>query len=409
MKILYVLQQSIYDSNGKWISADSNINMFAGIVSKILEIKPDWEFFVLIGLPFKDIKKPTEILNHKNVHYIENNYPVSSVLSRYHFDVNNFVKLFKEVKPDVIWNNIPSLTRNWRAIIEESKNSSNVKNPLLINCNYWIDTLQEPKVFDERTSYGIRQIDGALAADLVPFTCNSTKEIFLEEVKLRLGDFYYKKILEKSTIWDFGFSSDELLQNYSNKKFDKVTIVFPNRLSGINYTHHKEFIEAVNELYVERQDFQVIFTNPSQKISWETLRKNVLPLTILKTSNLTRKEYVNLLWSSDIVVNLFDKERYGGCANVEAIFCKCLPIMTRYGEYKRRAAKAYKYFIDLPISPAKIKQKLNLAIDEIKHNGNEASAFKNVMLQEVLNSSFEIVNSKVVKDIEDSLLMACSN
>lgn len=403
------MQQSIYDTQKKWISADSNINMFAGIVSSILELRPNWKFCVLIGVPFKDIENPNQILNHKNVGYIKNDYPVSSVLSRYHFDANKAAKLLDSIRPDVIWNNIPSITRNWRAVMSELESSLCLR-PLLINCNYWIDTKTEPKVADDRVAYGLRQIDGALAADLVPFTCESTKEIFLREVFFESGLSNQRRVRGNSTIWDFGFSTKEMDKYFVGRRFKKITIIFPNRLSRINYTHHKEFIEAVNSLYKERKDFQVIFTNPSHKISWQWLHENVASLKIIANHILNRKEYVELLWKSDIVVSLYDKERYGGCANVEAIYCDCLPVMTRYGEYETRASKSYPFFVELPLTANKIKDKLNDAIDFVKSckiQIKDWTIIESDLKQRIKKSSYEQVVPIVIEDIERGYQHVC--
>lgn len=396
MKIFYVMQQSIYDNNGNWISADSNINMYAGIVEELLE-RTDWEFYVLIGTPFKDIDSPDEILESDRIHYIDNDYPVSSVLSRYHFDMHKMKDLISDIQPDVIWNNMPSITRNFQALIDKLNLDTKV-----INCNYWIDApnIGEGKIDDEKVEYAMRQIDGAIASDLLPFTCESTREIFMKEINQTLNQNYEDKLRDKSTIWDFGFSIKELEEYRTDESFDKITVLFANRLSGINYTHHLEFIEAVNKLYEYRKDFQVIFTNPSQKVSWDKLIKDVDPLKVISEDALSREEYVKLLWKSDIIVNLFDKERYGGCANTEGIYCDCIPVMNYYGEYKTRATEDYPYFIDLPLTVDKLRKRINGAINLIKGNDNPLEIKKKWKLRKkTMKSSYEFISKRVIKDI----------
>lgn len=377
------MQQSIFNNNGFWISADSNINMYAGIVGELLK-KTDWEFDVLIGFPFADINNPNEILKDKRIKYIRNKYPVDAILSRYYFDVDDFKMILVESKPEVIWNNISEITRNIKAVCKNLK----LEIPI-INCNYWIDApwIDEGKV-DYLVSYVFRQIDGALTADLVPFTCENVREAFFMNMETSLDSGFIDMIKSKSTIWNFGFSKTEMLKYWTSNKFNKKTILFPNRLSGINYTHHLEFIEVVNKLYEYRQDFQVVFTNPSQKIDWQFLKDKVKALYIVKESSLNRKEYIELLWMSDIVVNLYDIERYGGCANIEAIFCDCLPVMTKYGEYIKRTPKNYKYFIDLPITIDKIFKVLYRALDN-----------KETFNFNIEESAYETVSELVIQDI----------
>jgi len=388
MKVMYIIQQSIYDKQRRWISADSNTNMYVGIVGELIK-HVDWKFDVLVGNNFRDINSMEDLLKDDKIKYINNPYPVDSVMSRYTFNFEWYVDILNKVKPDIIWNNISEISRNLYSLTKYLE-----INCKIISCNYWIDApaINEGKVPDKRQSYALRQIDGALAADLVPFTCESTRNIFICNMQetLTRGDTV-NEVKNKSTIWDFGFSKYELEKYRIDNNFDKITILFPNRLSGINYTHHEEFIEAVNDLYNERKDFQVIFTNPTQKISWEFLKNNVNPLFIYSEDILSRKKYIELLWTSDIVVNLYDIERYGGCCNVEAMYCNCIPVMTKYGEYKMRVSSDYPLFVELPVTSKKIKNVLNKALD----------IYKNIELDKSLidKSSYEESYKVVCNDI----------
>jgi hypothetical protein len=111
MNILYVMQQSIYNNEGKWISADSNINMGIGIFTELLE-KTDWNIYVLIGQlsDFADIKSYDELLKHDRLHFIEYPFPVDAFMNRQNFDVKAWDKMFKSIpQPDIVWNNISEL------------------------------------------------------------------------------------------------------------------------------------------------------------------------------------------------------------------------------------------------------------------------------------------------------------
>jgi len=79
MNILYILQQSIYNKNKKWISSDSNIQMMRGILSELIE-KTDWNFYVLIAEleNFADIKDYKEIFDNERVHFIPYKFPVDA-------------------------------------------------------------------------------------------------------------------------------------------------------------------------------------------------------------------------------------------------------------------------------------------------------------------------------------------
>jgi len=178
-------------------------------------------------------------------------------------------------------------------------------------------------------------------------------------------------------------------------RFDKKTILFPNRLSLINYTHHKEFIQAVNSLYEKRKDFQVIFTNPSHKVSWEELQSSVKPLHITQVSPLDRGQYCRLLWMSDIIVSLYTIERYGGCANVEGIYCGLYPVMTNFGEYKGRVKPNFP-LVDLDLN--NLESIINTALDNCQVESDEERHSRSDFVYRT--SSYEVVSDVVIRDIK---------
>ena len=402
MNILYILQQSIYNNENKWISADSNINMLVGILTEIVE-KINWTVYILIAplKDFADIKSYDNIFKHKNVIFIPYTYPIDAFTIRQHFNIIEFDSIFKELpKIDIVWNNIIELSRNIKTyLFQKSKETK------LISCCYWMDTpeINEAKVATE-ISYQYRQFDGYECSDLCIFTCKSTKEAFFNNAKLVFKSNKINQIKKKSFIWDFGFSKKEADTYKLEEKFEKKTILFLNRLSGINYTHHIEFIEAVNKLYEKRKDFQVIFTNPSGKYSIDELKELVKPLYIYKEGSLNRQEYFELLWKADISFHGFILERMGGCSQVESLYCNNITIMPMVFEYARRGGKKYPYYInhdgDSPIVDS-IVQKLNYALDSLDYiNTNE---FKEIKIRNN-QGAFEYISDKVIKDIEGLFL-----
>ena len=187
-------------------------------------------------------------------------------------------------------------------------------------------------------SYDWRQFDGFECSDWATFTCNSTKEAFIENSKHKFVDKYIQSVLNKSSVWDFGYSKKEADEYYSTP-IDKVPnprILFLNRLSGINYSHHEEFFEVIRDIWKERQDFEVVFTNPSRKISFEEIAEKCPAYVPYKDNKpLSRKEYWNLLYSGDMSVHLFTIERYSGCALRESIAAGNIPIVAQCYEQER--------------------------------------------------------------------------
>jgi hypothetical protein len=235
---------------------------------------------------------------------------------------------------DLIINNITEISRNIRSIIEINK----LKTKLITQC-FWLDCpeIGEAKV-PTNMSYDWRQFDGFECSDWATFTCNSTKEAFIENSKHKFVDKYIQSVLNKSSVWDFGYSKKEADEYYSTP-IDKVSnprILFLNRLSGINYSHHEEFFEVIRDIWKERQDFEVVFTNPSRKISFEEIAEKCPAYVPYKDNKpLNRREYWNLLYSGDMSVHLFTIERYSGCALRESIAAGNIPIVAQCYEQER--------------------------------------------------------------------------
>ena len=119
-------------------------------------------------------------------------------------------------------------------------------------------------------------------------------------------------------------------------KVPNARLLFLNRLSGINYSHHEEFFEAIRDIWEERQDFEVVFTNPSRKISFEEIAEKCPAYVPYKDNKpLSRKEYWDLLYSGDVSIHLFTIERYSGCALRESIAAGNIPVVAQCYEQER--------------------------------------------------------------------------
>ncbi len=391
MNILIFLQQSVYTNEGKWTTADSNIQMHLGLIRNVLKIREDVNFYVVIS-PFEDfyggISLKDDLIDDPRVVFITRPVPVNAFYGRIHFDISWFEKVMTVdflKKIHVIINNEPCLTRNIKTYLH----FKNVSIPIVTQ-NFWMDcpTINEEKI-DKNISYDWRQMDGVECSELAAFTCESTGYAFHVNCRNRL----LGNVVRNQTIWDMGFDADELLKK-SYPKFDRKTILFPNRMSSINYTHHLEFIEAIKLLSKMRDDFDVVFCNPSGKIEWQWLKDNVPNLRVLTEKILTRAEYIELLWRSHVGVSLYTIERYGGCANVEMLFCGMKVVMPCVFEYDLRGGRDYPFFISDSIIPTGIANRLNEALDS---DYDMSSVSKRVYDM----SSYQVVAQKVMSDLDE--------
>jgi hypothetical protein len=168
-------------------------------------------------------------------------------------------------------------------------------------------------------------------------------------------------------------------------------------MSGINYTHHFEFIKAIDILYEKRKDFQVVFCNPSNKVEWSWIKNNVKALKIMKEYPLTRQEYIELLWKGDISVHLYTIERYSGCCLRESIYCNNLIIAPNIYEQAKILGGSYNFYCNNECIPENIANKLNELLDD--YNGFYESRIHSEIKERNLNSSYEISCIRVEKDL----------
>lgn len=403
MNILMVLQQSVYNNKGQWMSLDSNIMMMRGILNQLIKLRPHWRFYVLIApiSDFANITSYTELIDHPNVEFMPYHFPVDAFLNRQHFNVDSFGAVFEELEArgiyaDVVWNNLTEISRNIKTYLHYTKRSAK-----LVTCCYWLDTpeISSPKV-DQRISYDWRQVDGFECSDLAVFTCESTKVAFVANASKKFSSTVVNNIMAKSVVWDFGFSSAELdtEERHSPRLLPsdgKQSILFLNRMSGINYTHHLEFISAIQKLARERDDFRVVVANPSQKIDWGWLKQNIPNLYVIGERPLTRQEYIQLLWEGCISVHLYLDEMYGGCAHRESLYCGNIIVAPKVHEYRRIHGESYPFYVRSDFSNLADIMFMALgvpAMDTIPDYQN--------MIARNLGSAFEIVGPEVATALE---------
>lgn len=390
--ILYVLQQSIYNSNGKWLTGDSNINMALDLFNEMNNVGSNYRFIVLIAPldDFANLDSYSQLYDKNNVVFVPYKFPVNAITNRFNFDTEEFARVYKRIEHDygnisILWNNIPCLTRNMKTTLKHLNS-----NPKIITCNYWLDApeIDQGKV-DVDISYDWRQFDGFECSDLCIFTCYSTYKAWVTNARYKFNQKYIDSILSKFDIWDFGYSEKKVRAYDTKNSFATPTILFLNRLSGINYTNHEAFINSVNELWEERQDFQVFFTNPSNKVSTQWLKDNVKAYKPLYETPLTRSQYFELLQKSHISCHLFYIELYGGCASRESIASNNLVIAPNINEYSRILGRDYEFYTNL----YDLKYVLSKAIDKVKDgfvqnkeilNRNKKSSFEYVVSNDVI-------------------------
>lgn len=383
--IFWQLQLSNYNNEGNYmLEGDSNFNLGMMRIRKLLERNPEWKFYVTVPSPHqiehskskkKEFKESRDI--PEQVKLITVSHTDHAVKNRYHFDFNEIEKnlRFENKKNpldsvDLLVINDPVMTKHWKVMFDRTFDI----NPPVITLNHFADTPSHPKV-PEKYSYWFRQLEAAHDSDLHVLHCLSEMKRFLANATNDLSKERMKKISGTTTYWENGFSAQEINQAKEIKEVKaevsdkRTTIVFPCRLSSTNYTNWEKFIKAAEHLYShERNDFEVIVTDPSQNAELEKFNNEHMSVRKIKRGLLTRNEYITLLKEADIVASLYQDDTYGGIAWREAIYAGCAPLSPMVNEYKRHfdaVSWPEEYTVDEPGDVTSIKQAMNKLLSSI--------------------------------------------
>lgn len=358
MNILYIPQLSMYNKKTKKYipEADGNINMMRNFINEWHKYRKEDNFYILLPsqlyMPYDNCTIFNDNYNKFILYYEE--YVISARINRYNFPMNELIRIYSTLKPDLIINDIPELSRN---IIAMAEVEFNHKPKVISNIRH----IDEPSIEKNRYDYFWRLIDGIECSDMCTILSQSMKEMLYDEMKYYLNPNKIDDLIEKIEVFEPSVSMEELLNIELQiiSKQEKI-ITFPGRLSKgeENRTNWDKFIDAIHTLRYNRTDFEVYLTDPNNGTDW-------IPGGFIKTIKKDRKEFINLLHKTDIIVSLMDIQGFGGISIREALICGCMPIIPYKHEYKRMQDKTYPGFIHGDITVEKIVEKLNWALDNI--------------------------------------------
>ena len=243
--ILNLLQLSVVDDKKNIFknTRDSNwryaINLVKSIRTNLSDIKCNFVFLIP-----ENIENIGELARN-NIDYIYIPYSIDVFGTRFNFDFDKMCDIIKKVKPDFIFNNIPSLSRNIKAVIHQSNSKSK-----LLTFMHWLDTVNDRKV-PKNISYMYRQIESAICSDLYIFNSNFAIKEFLDNSKKivneKIIDSFKNKLIKMPPIIDEGMFKKLYVDRH--KVF---TFFFNHRLSRLkqyqeSYTDFFDLIDNITK------------------------------------------------------------------------------------------------------------------------------------------------------------------
>jgi hypothetical protein len=193
------------------------------------------------------------------------------------------------------------------------------------------------------------------AADLVVFLAGNLLRFAQQRIS-QLALWNYQEI--KWTLWPMVYDRRPIVFREPSWPA-KVDLLFVQRCSASNYTHHREFIEAIKILRIEQSwQGRVVFTDPTGYLEQQGRHElNGLDLAALNIEYAhcqSRDAYYKLLGDSKVAVAMMTDDLHGGVAIREAIASGCIPVLLdqpAYREMLRPYDTSWPWFVQHTLSP----------------------------------------------------------
>jgi len=344
-RLLIQTQLSNYDDLGVYIlENDSGWNMCVNRALEMLKLDSTLKIDILVP-KYDQVKTLPEELTQKysdfdRVTFLQQQLTDHAIKTRFDFKYDDLEDLLQSHAREYThtYLNDPCLMTNYKTLFYKSFNCE----PKMITHNHFVDYPEERKV-PKQVEYFWRHIEAAVRSDFNFWQCQSSMLGFFESLEKYVSSSVLNCIKSKSEEWNDGYSSAEINTpiNAYELRFelpkDKIIIFVPNRVGRTNtYTNCDKFLfDYANKLYEERQDFVIVFGNPSQKIQNREICNLCKPALDLIPDTFSRNEYRYVIRNSHINIGLYNLDRFGGTAALECIDLGCLPIFLNNFEYKR--------------------------------------------------------------------------
>jgi glycosyltransferase involved in cell wall biosynthesis len=317
--------------------ADSGFYVQKGMIHALLD-KLDWHFYFVCPNDRVSLRFLANQFNDYNVTLLPIKYSAGGPLTRFNFDANSLSKTLQADKYnfDIIYSNLPELIPNFLQLFNRK---FHFQIPAM-SYMHWIDlpALREHDGFE----HGLYQmLTGVISGEFMATNTQFGKRLVLAEANKIFNDEMIAEVKRKVDPLYLGVPVEEMLQyqiKENEERFifgldldpdpEKKIILFNHRIQ--TYTGFKEFLTAMTEIYEDRKDFQIVFTNASNlpRLTRE-LPKQYGEFLILPEKSIPYPDYVKLLWFADIVVGFHTGENQWSLSVLDAIACDTFPLVRR--------------------------------------------------------------------------------
>jgi len=350
-------------SQNKYIvTADSNFRVMTDLVEGLRKCKKRLKIHCLIPKNISDRRHLSEAKIDKYIFY---DAATNVFDTRFHFDANFIRNVLQREKYNMIFNNEPCLTLNFKVAALNCK-----KEPKIVTYNHWIDYSGSSKL--PKYSYNTRQICGAIYSDLCLSNTNFSLDMWLDKA---VDDFYDKKIKKDLKKKAFKcpppFNVDEF-KRVNIKKDKTFTIAYNQRLSTLPYYEYswKNSFKIISELVNEDLNIKVLAFNPSKKYDMSNIKKKYDFIEFITPNN--RLDYLNNLARCHLTFDFYKAERIWSIAILECCALNVVPLLQYYDGYKEMFEK--NSFVYFPYQNKEVlKNKIKLVYNWTQHENDKVS------------------------------------
>tara|TARA_Y100000593_G_scaffold94362_1_gene193065 strand:+ start:1969 stop:3309 length:1341 start_codon:yes stop_codon:yes gene_type:complete len=239
MKNILVIPNITYKKD---LSKDSFVYVMKNTINYLNKIRQDLYFHI----PLTSFSKQ---LDFDNVAQYPINLPSYPNSMRGHFVYEHWLKIidWKNKDIDLIYSHLPEHTVQ---VINLIANVTNIGTPPIIGYCHWFE-IKEITMYDK--TYLLNNINGILEMQYCGVNTIYQKELVINNVKSIYSDKTITNLHNILKPTYLGIEDENVIDNI-NKKYDKI-IVFNHRPQA--YKDYPFFIELMDELYNQRQDFKV--------------------------------------------------------------------------------------------------------------------------------------------------------
>lgn len=262
---MFILVQPMYSK--KELNADSNYVVYTTLIRGMLDVRPDWHFFVLFPDNKSDHRyKDDGFFRLPNVTRIPQRIATRKFANAISYNAEWYDQLFKRLGIDIVWCNLVEIAGHIREAGETS-DEWNCK-PLVVAAHNYVIHDSLPYGLQHMEVSAIMQIMGGLLADHNVFNSDWCRIMLEDTARKWFKESVIDEINAKSTKINYGCLDPDIQPTALDHAPDRTPIIaYNHRLQA--YKNWRDTFALFEALHNEGVDFRVRYmSNTAENLSF---------------------------------------------------------------------------------------------------------------------------------------------